>query len=182
MNKYDLEHATVAHDSMSREEWERAYRLAWDTYYTPEHCETVMQRAVARGISPGKILFLMTWFYGCITLERVHPLQGGYFRRKYRKDRRPGLPIENPLVFYSRYAWEILSKHVRLARMVSRMMRVRRRLKRDPKAREYTDLSLTPVSDNDYETLEIFNVTDAAVATVQKVRQRQQKKAVAPGN
>lgn len=181
MNKYDLEHVTVAHDTMSREEWERAYRLAWDTYYTPEHCETVMRRAVARGISPGKILFLMLWFYGCITLEKVHPLQGGYFRRKYRRDRRPGLPLENPLLFYGRYAREILSKHLRLARMSARLMRVRRELKRDIRAREYTDLSLQPVTDADLETLEMFNVTDAAVATARKARERREKKAVAPG-
>ena len=37
-----------------------------------------MRRAAATGISPGKILFLLLWYYGCFALEKVHPLQGGY--------------------------------------------------------------------------------------------------------
>jgi len=28
-----------------------------------------------------------------------NPYQGGYLRRKYRKDRRPGLPVESPFLF-----------------------------------------------------------------------------------
>ena len=54
MNKYDLEHVVTGHPTMSKAEWERAYRLAWETYYTPEHMETVMRRAVATGISPAR--------------------------------------------------------------------------------------------------------------------------------
>ena len=56
-----------------------------------------MRRAVATGISPGKMMFLLIWFYGCVTLEKIHPLEGGYLRRKVRRDRRPGLPFEPPL-------------------------------------------------------------------------------------
>ena len=72
-----------------------------------------MRRARATGISIGNILFLMLWFIGCIELEKVHPLQGGYFRCKYRRDRRPGFPIESPLIFYPRYVAEQIAKHVR---------------------------------------------------------------------
>ena len=66
--------------------------MAWEAYYTPEHMETIMRRAVATGISPGKMLFLLIWFYGCVTIEKIHPLEGGYLRRKVRTDRRPGMP------------------------------------------------------------------------------------------
>ena len=38
-----------------------------------------------------------------ILFEGVHPLEGGAVRLKYRRDRRLGLPRENPLVFYPRY-------------------------------------------------------------------------------
>ena len=47
LNKYDLNHVTTAHPRMSAEEWERAYRMAWETYYTNEHVETVLRRLVA---------------------------------------------------------------------------------------------------------------------------------------
>ena len=109
MNKYDLEHVVTGHPTMSKAEWERAYRLAWETYYTPEHMETVMRRAVATGISPGKMMFLLIWFYGCVTMEKIHPLEGGYLRRKARRDRRPGLPLENPLMFYPSYVFDLIA-------------------------------------------------------------------------
>jgi hypothetical protein len=170
MNKYDVEHVTTGHPRMSKEEWEGAYRKAWQTYYTPEHMETVMRRGVATGISPGKMMFLLIWFYGCKTLEGIHPLEGGYLRRKVRTDRRPTLPRENPLLFYPRYLAELVWKHVQIGRVVWRMARIRRELKRDPNARKYMDTALTPVSIDEIETLEMFNVTSAARAAATKAR------------
>ena len=34
--------------------------------------------------------------------EGIHPLEGGILRLKYRRDRRHGMPIENPLGVLSR--------------------------------------------------------------------------------
>ena len=51
MNKYDLEHACTAHPRMSKEDWQQAYADAWTRYYTDEHVETIMRRAVASGIN-----------------------------------------------------------------------------------------------------------------------------------
>jgi hypothetical protein len=172
MNKYDLEHVVTGHPKMTKAEWERAYRLAWETYYTPAHMETVMRRAVATGISPGKMMFLLIWFYGCVTLEKIHPLEGGYLRRKVRRDRRPGMPLENPLIFYPRYALDLIRKHVVIGRFVWRMGAVRRALKRDPSARNYRDEALTPVSDADLDDLEMFNVTGAARAAADKAKRK----------
>jgi hypothetical protein len=157
---------------MSKADWERAYRLAWETYYTPEHMETVMRRAVATGISPGKMMFLLIWFYGCVTIEKIHPLEGGYLRLKVRRDRRPGLPIENPLVFYPKYFFGLIAKHVAISRMVWRMAAVRRAIKRDPQARQYMDQALTPVTDGELDGLEMFNVTASARAAGDKAKKR----------
>jgi hypothetical protein len=172
MNKYDLEHVTTGHPLMSKEDWERAYRLAWETYYSPEHMETVMRRAVATRISPGKMMFLLLWFYGCVMIEKIHPLEGGYLRRKVRTDRRPGLPIESPLAFYPRYAADLVAKHIALGRMIWRMGRVRRSLKRDPDARNYRDIALTPAAAGDLDELEMFSVSDAARTAADKARKR----------
>jgi hypothetical protein len=133
--------------------------------------ETIMRRAVPARISPGKMMFLLIWFWGCITLEKVHPLQGGYLRRRVRTDRRPGLPRESPLLFYPRFAAETVIKHIRVAGMIWRLGRIRRALKRDPKARDYTDVALTPVQDNDLDTLQMFNGTESARRAVSKVKQ-----------
>ena len=170
MNKYDLEHATTAHPLMSKAEWERAYKLAWETYYTPDHMTTVLRRAAASGVPLGRMGFLLMWFWGCVLIEKIHPLQGGYMRRKVRVDRRPGFPIESPLVFWSKYAVEFVVKHVRTARLIWRMSRVRRAIQRDPAARDYMDTALTPVTDHDLDELEMFHVTGAARAATEKTR------------
>ncbi len=146
MNRYDLNHVTTEHANMSREEWERVYQLAWDTYYTPGHIETVLKRARASGISVGKMMFLMLWFYGCQKFEGLHPLEGGYFRRKYRLDRRPRMPIENPFLFYPRRVWEVFLGHAGIAAMLLKFAGVRRRIKADPAASDYTDAALTPAT------------------------------------
>ena len=170
MNKYDLEHVCTGHPLMSKREWERAYRLAWETYYTQEHMERVMRRAGASGISPGKMMFLLLWFWGCVTLEKIHPLEGGYLRRKVRTDRRPGLPIEHPFFFYPRYAADLVVKHVRIGRMIWRMAKVRRAVKRDPNRRAYMDTALTPVSDEEMDALEMFTATEAARGAADKAK------------
>jgi radical SAM superfamily enzyme YgiQ (UPF0313 family) len=170
MNKYDLEHACTAHPKMSKTEWEETYRRAWETYYTPAHMETIMRRAVATGISSGKMMFLLLWFWGCVTLEQVHPLQGGYLRRKVRTDRRPGFPAESPFLFYPRYAWATVRNHVRLAGLVLRMAKIRRELKRDPNARRYMDAALSPVREDEMDTLEMFSVTEAARTATAKAK------------
>jgi radical SAM superfamily enzyme YgiQ (UPF0313 family) len=172
LNKYDVEHVTMAHPRMSAREWEQAYQDAWKLYYSPQHMETLLRRAAAMRSSPGKLLFLLIWSYNCIQLEGLHPMQGGYLRRKYRRDRRPTLPLESPFVFYPRYVVDLLVKHARLARMVWRGIRFRRSLKRDPNAVHYTDVALTPVQDGELESLELFSITDAAKSTAGKARRQ----------
>ena len=59
---------------------------------------------------------------------------------------------------------------MRLAGAVWRFGRFRRSLKRDPNAADYTDLALTPVTDDELDSLEMFNVSAAAKSTVVKIR------------
>ena len=46
LNKYDLEHAVTDHPKMTREELEAIYQEAWSLYYTQDHIETLLRRAV----------------------------------------------------------------------------------------------------------------------------------------
>ncbi len=158
LNKYDLEHVTTSHSTMSTAEWEQLYKDAWASYYSPEHLETIMRRAEATKSNPGNMLMLLGWFYTCLKLEKVDPLQGGYLRRKYRKERRPTLPVESPFVFYPRYVANLTYKHFKLAQLIWRYGRFRQQLKRDPDARNYTDLALTPVAEEELESLEMAAV------------------------
>ena len=169
LNKYDLEHATTTHPTMSKAQWEQVYRDAWAAYYTPAHMERVLRRAVATGVNAGNILFLLLWFHGCITLEKIHPLEGGDLRRKYRKDRRPTFPVESPFLFYPRYVLDFVSKHIKLARLIWRYGRFRQGLKRDPEAKNYTDLALKPIFEDEFDSLEMFNVSAAAKSEIVKL-------------
>jgi hypothetical protein len=153
LNKYDLEHVTAAHSTMTAEQWQKLYHDAWVEYYSPEHMETVMRRSVATNSNAGNMTFLLLWYYTCVRLEKIDPLEGGYLRRKYRKDRRPTLPVESPLIFYPRYIADLVMKHITLAGLVWKYGKLRRQLKRDPNARNYRDLALTPVTDDDSEEM-----------------------------
>jgi len=145
MNKYDLEHVTTGHPVMTPDDWQGVYRSAWEIYYSAEHIETILRRAKASGIKPVRLLNHIVQFYCTFAQENVHPLQGGYFRRKLRRQRRPGLPRENPLVFYVGRVWEVLDTHARLAAFYLRLHRIRRRVERDPNP--YTDRALAPIED-----------------------------------
>jgi radical SAM superfamily enzyme YgiQ (UPF0313 family) len=162
LNKYDLEHVTTPHPIMSAEQWQQLYHDAWKNFYSPEHLETVMRRSVATASNAGNMPFLLLWYYTCVTLEKIDPLEGGYLRRKYRKDRRPTLPVENPLVFYPRYVADLVYKHLKLAKLIWRYGRLRRQMKRDPNARNYTDAALTPFAEDEFESLEMATVGAAA--------------------
>lgn len=158
MNTYDLEHVTMHHPKMSKEEWISVYRRAWEQYYTPEHVETVIRRAAARGQNINKVTSFLTWFYGCITIEEVHPLEGGIFRRKVRTQRRPKFAMENPIVFYPKRALEIATNGMRWGRLVWTFQRILKRVKQDPHRKTYTDLALTPVLEQDEDSLDLLHI------------------------
>jgi hypothetical protein len=156
INKYDLNHAVTDHPRMSRDQWERVYRSAWETYYTVEHIETVLKRAMATGSSPGKTLFFVVWFKGCIDIEKIHPLEGGFLRLKFRRDRRPGLPLEPFWLFYPKYFGETVWKQIRWISLYMRLRLIYLKIKRDPRRYDYTDLALQPVADDEIENRELF--------------------------
>jgi Radical SAM superfamily len=170
MNKYDLNHVTTAHPRMSRAQWEGVYKRAWKNYYTLSHIETVLRRAAATRANVANALFLITWFKACIDIENIHPLEGGFLRMKFRRDRRSGLPLEPALLFYPRYWWSSVVKVVRLATLYLGLRRIYLRIKHDPQRFDYMDLALTPVTDDEVETHELFRSQAAQTYVGQEQR------------
>jgi hypothetical protein len=142
MNKYDLEHVTAHHPAMSDAEWQNLYARAFDLYYSPEHIERMFRRARASGIKPVRLVNHVLQFYFTFRQEKVHPLQGGFVRRKIRTTRRSGFKRENPLAFYPRRAWEVADTHLRLVAFYLALHRIRKRVERDPLP--YRDPALVP--------------------------------------
>ncbi len=144
MNKYDLEHACTAHPMMSKETWIAVYTDAWARYYTDEHVETIMRRAVASGVNRTKVLDSLTIFAGSARIEGVHPLQFGFLRRKIRTQRRHGMPIVSPFIFYPWRAANFLNVTAQWLRLMWRYRRIMARVVADPASRKHFDEALRP--------------------------------------
>jgi hypothetical protein len=172
LNNYDVEHVCTSHPKMSRQAWEEIYREAWALYYTPKHMELLLRRAAATGVPIVSLIKILVNFATTVRLENVHPLQGGILRLKHPSERRPGFPRESVWIFWPRFAWEILYKHAVIVGVIARLFLLKLTIEADPGARSYMDQALTPVGDDDDETLDLLTKTDggrAAVAHSRKV-------------
>jgi radical SAM superfamily enzyme YgiQ (UPF0313 family) len=169
LNKYDLEHALAPHANMTKAEWEKLYRDAWTIYYTPEHIETILRRAQACGINILRLAQIILWFAQSLAIEKVHPLQGGFIRLKARRERRPELPLAPVWQFYPWVARDFLVKHVRVAVAAWGIFRIYRRVAASV-AQPYTDQAMTPVSEDETQTLELFTHNKSAREAVDHAR------------
>jgi radical SAM superfamily enzyme YgiQ (UPF0313 family) len=176
LNKYDLDHVTTAHPTMSKAEWERAYQLAWSTYYSWDHIETIMRRAAACGNNVGRIKTYALYFRGYHPIEHVHPLEGGVFRLKSRHERRPQLPVEPVWLFYPRYFAETAVKAVRWATLAIRLEWLAGRVKGDPHRLAYTDKALGSLVDK-FEDLELYKTRSGRAFLDQRRRIAEAQKA-----
>ncbi len=161
----------MLHARMSEQELLEAYHQALDTYYTPEHVETVIRRAQAWQFSVNEAKWMMLSFYAAAKVEGVHPMDSGIFRRKYRRDRRGGLRQENPFLFYARYGWEIATKHLRYVWLYLMFHRAYRRVLAGV-TRGTDDIAMQPVKVEELETLELSTATPAAQIVVEKLKKR----------
>jgi radical SAM family protein len=171
MNKYDLNHRVSHHGTMSDTEWEDAYRLAWHAFYTPEHINTILRRTCANKLGrPGTTLITILWFYLMILYEGVHPLEGGAFRRKFRRDRRHGMPIESPFVFYPRYWLSNVFKAVGYLRVY---LKTKKMLDAALKAEDrwtYSDLAIAPPEADEFDALDLYHATTGGEAALSRKR------------
>jgi hypothetical protein len=175
MNNYALTSPTVTHPLMSKAELERAYRDAWDAYFTEAHMTTVLRRAAASGQDTGDVMSMLLWFHGCSRFEGLHPLEGGFIRQRSRTERRPGMGVESALLFYPREAWRTVAVQLRYRGLKRRLAGIRRAILADPQHRSYTDLSLTPPTDEELDELEMFSATAGGRAAA--ARHRAQRRA-----
>ncbi|HUA33578.1 MAG TPA: radical SAM protein [Candidatus Binataceae bacterium] len=181
MNRYDLEHVTSDHASMSAKEMAEIYDRAWHLYYTAEHVETLLKRSIVGRMRPSRMSKYIFYYYGCYRHEGVHPLQGGAFRRKIRSQRRPGMAIENPLVFYPKRLAQIIKTYGRAGWYGLWLERLRWRCESDPNRMQYTDLAITPVSDETSESLELYELNDSSRAALEQARARHRRASRAAG-
>ena len=163
MNKYDLNHRVTHHPKMSDTEWEEALKAAWASFYSPEHIRTILRRVAASPKGrPGTTLSTLLWFKLVHSYEGVHPLEGGALRLKFRRDRRSGLPIESPFIFYPRYLGETVLKAWRYWSNYRQCNAIRKEVLAAPDRLTYTDTAIAPPKADEFEALDLYHATSGA--------------------
>jgi hypothetical protein len=156
LNKYDLEHLVSEHHAMTREDFERAYRDAWKTYYTPDHIVKILRRGAAAGIVMPRLVSMLWVYSSVMSVEGLHPLQGGL--------------IQSPWSFYPKYITELVRKQIVLAGSLAKLVLTYWRIRLDPARKSYTDEALASATDADHETLALFTQNDDARKAVEHTR------------
>ncbi len=77
---------------------------------------------------------------------------------------------ESVFTFYPKYVADLVYKHAMLGAAIVKYGRFRKALRHDPDAAKYSDTALTAVTEDDFDSLELFTVNDAARMAAEKVR------------
>jgi len=172
MNLYDSVHVTTAHSRMSKQALLDVYHYAWDAYYTLDHVERVMRRSIRWGFNTNKVKWMMLSFYCAARIENVHPMDSGVFRRKCRRDRRSGQPLENVVIFYGRYLKEIIVKHVKFFMTYLVYHQIYRRVMKEIVPLVEHDVAMKPVEMSELDHLDLFTIHQASQSVAEKAKQK----------
>jgi len=118
-NKYDSCHETMPHARMNGEEWMRAYRAAWQRFYSLENMKAILER-----VDPARywdVFRNFCWYNYAVAAEGAHPMLTGFFRLKDRTTRRPGFEREGRLAHMRRRIPEVLRLLLSSARLMLEM-------------------------------------------------------------
>ena len=99
-NTYDSHHVAVKPESMSREELQQAYHDAWDQFYSTEHMVNVLKKWRHDKWHYWDRVSFFAWYVYTSRVERLHPMNCGFWTLRYRHDRRPGFPKEAFIPFW----------------------------------------------------------------------------------
>jgi hypothetical protein len=131
---------------------------------------TLLRRAIATGVPVHSLVKLLVTFGTSVPLENMHPLQTGILRLMRPSERRPGMPRENPLIFWPRLVWQTVRKNVLIASQIVSLVMAARSIAREAGAKQYLDQALTPVSDDGDETLDLLTKTTGSLAAVSHIK------------
>ena len=117
LNTYDSAHVAVAPARMTREELMEAYRGAWEKFYSTEHMVNVLKSWRHDWRYFWDRVFFFAWYLYASRIERLHPMNCGFWTVRRRNDRRPGFAREAFLPFW----WSRLTSAVRRIRGIVRL-------------------------------------------------------------
>ena len=147
MNKYTLSTRVTHHSKMSDAEWEGAYREFHARYYNFEHMATILRRMVAFGSKRRlSTIHRLVGYRESVRHEGVSFVESGYVRIRRRSQRRSGMALENPLVFYPRHWFLTASALLAMVATYVRLRLILRRIDADPNRFAYKDAATIPIA------------------------------------
>jgi hypothetical protein len=90
-------------------------------------------------------------------------------RRKFRRDRRDGLPRDNPALFYPRYLGESVVKMWRYWSVYRQCKSILDEVLAAPNRWTYTDLAIAPPRDDEFEALDLYHATAGGEAAIARM-------------
>jgi radical SAM superfamily enzyme YgiQ (UPF0313 family) len=99
-NTYDSAHVAVQPERMTREELQEAWHDAWEQFYSTDHMVNVLKKWRHDKWHYWDRLSFFSWYIYASRIERLHPMNCGFWTVRYRHDRRPGFPKESFTPFW----------------------------------------------------------------------------------
>lgn len=103
LNEYDSFHAVNDHPNMSRENLRQLMFECFREFYRSKQMIAALKR-----LPPESFWAMMRnyfWYRNSALGEGTHPMMAGFWSVRKRRERRPELPRENLLAFWSKEAW-----------------------------------------------------------------------------
>ena len=99
-NRYDSAHVAVKPERMSPDELMEAYHNTWEQFYSTEHMVNVLKQWRTNHHYYRERLSFFMWYLYASRIERLHPMNCGFWTVRRRNDRRSGLPQEAIVPFW----------------------------------------------------------------------------------
>lgn len=140
LNKYNLQYRVTHHPIMDDTEWEEAYRLCYESFYSFNHMETILRRMFAlKSNKKMRTVHRLVGYREFPRLYNTNLAEAGLILLKRRKDRRPTMSLESPLIFYPKYFFQTLYRQVAMSITHLRVTRIMKKILNDPKRFDYSD-------------------------------------------
>jgi len=99
-NRYDSAHVAVKPERMSPDELMEAYQNAWEQFYSTEHMVNILKLWRSDHHYYRERLSFFMWYLYSSRIERLHPMNCGFWTVRRRNDRRSDLPQEAFIPFW----------------------------------------------------------------------------------
>jgi Radical SAM superfamily len=116
-NRYDAAHVAVEPERMSCAELMEAYHNAWEQFYSTEHMVNILNLWKSDHYYYKERLSFFMWYLYSSRIERLHPMNCGFWTVRRRNDRRANFLQEAFVPFWFNRTIVLVSRIGRMAKL-----------------------------------------------------------------